>query len=651
MLNRENYKIYSFDVFDTLLTRRTARPEGIFCLLQEKLEKSALQLPADLLHNFVLIRSRVEQFVRRDFVLTGRRQDIRLQDIYERLAIDYHLSKSDVEMIEKFEMETEFENWILIEQNVSFLKEQKKAGKKIILVSDMYIAEQTLKKFLSALDPVFADIPVYVSGDRKVSKHFGDLFDLVAETEGIADRSQWLHIGDNKHADLEMPRCKGLQSYHFNYPDLAPWEKYILDHPWDLTAQLLIGQSKLMRLAPQHENFALASSLVAPVLYQYVDFVLRQSRQRGITDLYFLARDGFILRLIADEIIKAFGLKINTHYFYASRASIRIPNEQTIRDFLDTSLFETKRYISEKRKNFKKCFAGFANIPLEMIEKHFDSNKQLEQNLYKEAFVKDALAYFKHKRDMLIRYFEQEVSACACPAFVDLEGSGRSVNLLAALLNKQFPCFYYVLIPPTKCRDNFEAILFSYNKEKVPQLLELFCRYWEGQCSGYRQEAGRIVPVLEDNLKAEFEKWGWAPYVQGIQTYAQQLSRQLAASSRTLQTSLSFGEAYLDWLANAIDRDTAKILGAIPWSNLGSEKNAQAAPAPSLLEILGRYYLGLGAKEYEMFRFLSEKRIAKRTEILANILCPIKIRRTKNRKWIYFWGIGLGSIPRRKRRL
>ena len=31
--------MYSFDIFDTLITRRTATPEGIFLLMQENMKK------------------------------------------------------------------------------------------------------------------------------------------------------------------------------------------------------------------------------------------------------------------------------------------------------------------------------------------------------------------------------------------------------------------------------------------------------------------------------------------------------------------------------------------------------------------------------------------------------------------------------------
>lgn len=44
LVEQMNYAYYSFDVFDTLVTRKTARPNGIFCIIQEKLKKAEQNL-------------------------------------------------------------------------------------------------------------------------------------------------------------------------------------------------------------------------------------------------------------------------------------------------------------------------------------------------------------------------------------------------------------------------------------------------------------------------------------------------------------------------------------------------------------------------------------------------------------------------------
>jgi len=69
----------------------------------------------------------------------------------------------------------------------------------------------------------------------------------------------------------------------------------------------------------------IANSFFGPMLYDYVWFILEEAKKRNIYRLYFLARDGYLLRKIACEICKKNGLSIECKYLYVSRMSLRIP--------------------------------------------------------------------------------------------------------------------------------------------------------------------------------------------------------------------------------------------------------------------------------------------------------------------------------------
>jgi hypothetical protein len=58
--------LFSFDVFDTLITRRTALPTGIFGLVEERLNKDAVYAdwPEFLKNNFARLRVSAESSVR-----------------------------------------------------------------------------------------------------------------------------------------------------------------------------------------------------------------------------------------------------------------------------------------------------------------------------------------------------------------------------------------------------------------------------------------------------------------------------------------------------------------------------------------------------------------------------------------------------------
>lgn len=61
----------------------------------------------------------------------------------------------------------------------------------------------------------------------------------------------------------------------------------------------------------------------APVLLDYVQWVLKEAQARNITTLYFLARDGFVLREIAERVCMKDRIPIHCRYLYCSRASLR----------------------------------------------------------------------------------------------------------------------------------------------------------------------------------------------------------------------------------------------------------------------------------------------------------------------------------------
>ena len=70
----------------------------------------------------------------------------------------------------------------------------------------------------------------------------------------------------------------------------------------------------------------LVQKFVGPMLFNYVWWILHQSHQKGLQRLYFLARDGYLLREIALQFCARFGLKIECRYLYCSRAALRTPS-------------------------------------------------------------------------------------------------------------------------------------------------------------------------------------------------------------------------------------------------------------------------------------------------------------------------------------
>ena len=70
----------------------------------------------------------------------------------------------------------------------------------------------------------------------------------------------------------------------------------------------------------------LAKNFSGPLIFNYIWWVLKQAKERGIKTLYFLARDGYLLREIAQSFCDYFGFSIECRYLYCSRAALRMPS-------------------------------------------------------------------------------------------------------------------------------------------------------------------------------------------------------------------------------------------------------------------------------------------------------------------------------------
>ncbi len=81
--------MYSFDIFDTLITRKTYSPYGIFSIMKDKLirlQKDSMNMSAnEWVPNFDSLRISAEQSIRTVFSYQNK-EDVTLSDIYRELS-------------------------------------------------------------------------------------------------------------------------------------------------------------------------------------------------------------------------------------------------------------------------------------------------------------------------------------------------------------------------------------------------------------------------------------------------------------------------------------------------------------------------------------------------------------------------------------
>lgn len=260
----------------------------------------------------------------------------------------------------------------------------------------------------------------------------------------------------------------------------------------------------------------------APILTHYVWWILQEAKTRGINQIYFLARDGLILKEIAETLCKMFSLRIKCCYLYVSRAALRMPTYHFIGEGEAYKLLLGYSYRVTPVSMLKRALLPESvidrildeidyprakrNILLTRIETEELAEKVKRNSTYHNAvWTASEQAY-----SVTIDYFRQEgVFDEKTVAIVDSGWNGSMQRSLRQLLDRagctnRIVGFYFGLFnePEHGSSSEYLTWYFSPNKgfgNKVKfsnNLFECMCAAPHGTTLGYAYENGQVRPVL-----------------------------------------------------------------------------------------------------------------------------------------------------------
>jgi predicted HAD superfamily hydrolase len=322
----ESRSIVSFDVFDTALIRGVGFPSDLFLLVEHEARSQGLSCSG-------FHQRRVEaERAARDVAWALGKREVTLDDIYQELGC--HYGPAELEQLRRLEMELEL---ALSAPNPAVLELHRRArqmGRKVVFVSDMYLPRNLIAAMLERAGYDWDGL--WVSCVSGKTKHDGELFDEVLATLGV-DNHQLLHVGDNTRSDVEMPRGRGIEAVHCPLP--------IPEHrpSRSLPLSLLRGAWRASKKAPSstEELMSWAGFTYGSVIFlSFARWLAEQAERDGVEHLLFLARDGFIMQRVYEELRRVeTGRKLPpSTYVYASRRALNVPmikylDEKTL-DFL-----------------------------------------------------------------------------------------------------------------------------------------------------------------------------------------------------------------------------------------------------------------------------------------------------------------------------
>lgn len=579
--------VYSFDVFDTLITRKTATPLGVFAYMQKKLqeEKSYFRVHSFIRDNFYELRIGAENAARKYFY-SKEIQDVTLEQIYEVMGRTACLTEADKDMLATLERETEIELSVGIDSNIDYLHKLYEQGERIVLISDMYLDSATIRNMLVKADPVFENISLYVSSEIMKTKGFGELYSYVMEKEQILVQ-EWVHIGDNSHSDVSVPEKMGITVRPVKEKTLLPCEEASLNaRKTDVYVQLAIGAAANARMFSENTGAAYryGTSLGGNIAYSYVCWLIHRSLELGIKRLYFIARDGYLLKEIADSIIVKNQYDIKTFYIYGSRKAWRMAalseehfdislmlqwdtivkncqidklaelfeiEEDTLRTFLADEYKDREEAVSVEE--FKKVVSA------------------LENNFAFKDFI---LQQQKEKHVLLRQYLEQNVDASDDKfAFVELIGSGYTQRALSYVMEEicAYPIrtFFYQLDAQMDT-DNCKYYCYMPAIMSDGGIMELFYSAPHGHTVGYcMTENGMVAPILDKENEALLE-YGLKDYILGIQDFLKEYVKSVDwVKDESENPDLSL--FYRRYLAGDLDDELLAYIGDMPYKANGTE--------------------------------------------------------------------------------
>lgn len=292
----DNFSVFSFDIFDTLLLRPYIDPQDLWKIIEK--EENAAGFAAD--------RKKADAITYHKAIKRGCETSI--EEAYQLIPQWSHLKTK--------ELDKERDILSTNPEILNLWNELGNQGKRRILISDMYLPKDFMESVLrqKGIDGWDA---FYLSSDKHVRKASGALFRLMLKEEGI-NPSEICHIGDNKYSDIEVPASLGIQTVLYQkiserFFDICPFARYSRH---ELAGSLALGWHEFKY---SHDNVTywhrLGYVLGGVLGYLYVSWIVETARRVGINHLMFVGRDGYALQKICNALYP----DIRTDYFYAPR--------------------------------------------------------------------------------------------------------------------------------------------------------------------------------------------------------------------------------------------------------------------------------------------------------------------------------------------
>lgn len=328
--------IISFDLFDTLLVRRIHDPDLVKLPVARYISSLAKQ--QGLRWSWEKVQELRDTIEQRQRAKTGSEYDdheacypIFMANLLQQIFADQY-NEQLLSKVTGFELF--MENSMLVPRKpfIKWLGELAEAGKRVFIISDMYLPASHLKNLVKHAGMLDLVEDVISSADSFLAKASGLAYPMIAEKYSLQP-DNWLHIGDNPHSDGMRAAEAGIDALIIHDPRedqrkslIKRYYNYSLGKPFwrGRTLQQLMAPLEGENI-PQSPLYSDGYNFLGPLVGIFVQKIAEHCLKNNITKVFFLSREGWTFKRYWEKVMPtlypAKGLP-EIEYLYVSRMAL-----------------------------------------------------------------------------------------------------------------------------------------------------------------------------------------------------------------------------------------------------------------------------------------------------------------------------------------
>lgn len=497
-------EVISFDIFDTLVKRNVQEPRQVHQIVeQEFYRQTGKRIPEYVNH-----RVDSEEKARK----CSTKEEIHMEDIFSLLSgIPDEWKRRLQELEKQIEIKISTPN---LKMKAVYDKVIK-AGKKIIITSDMYLDQETVRQILCKCGYDGFE-KMYLSSSLGLCKAKGSIYEVIKKDY---PHDHILHIGDHIRSDYFVPRKRGIDAILINRNacSLRFWRqkgKYVTDQ---LLYQRMYAFLNNHTDGNNGDAMSIGYEVLGPMLWGYCRWLYEKIKVDKIDKVFFLSREGQILQAAFNSLYPECNMKQT--YLHVSRQALVVPMLIDAVNF--DEMVDTFRLFSHVP--FVKIIPTLCSFDFDIFDNELsiigvDSESRIDtlssekkEQLY-SIIIRLGKDCFKQQKACIVKYLKQN-NFEGNIAIVDIGWSGSMQQALQKYVSdKDIKLHgYYLGVRNVKPDEYYEQLsregyLFDCKKNEnfnlmtrfTAGIIEMLFLNTAGSVLKYDTKGESVVPILSD---------------------------------------------------------------------------------------------------------------------------------------------------------